>query len=61
MTGIKRPELPPADGSCAMCGETLVPAQSRSVETQDYMLYFCGLDCYEKWRREREDPSPDDR
>lgn len=55
MSYPNRPELPgdPPDSHCAACGENLVPAQSQSVEVQDYVLYFCGLDCYQKWRHER--------
>lgn len=49
-----RPELP-SEGACAVCGRHIVPAQAKSVETQDYMLFFCGLDCYQKWRNQRDE------
>lgn len=57
MSDPKRPELPgqaPAQNSCALCGEAVVPAEARSVEVQDYMLYFCGPDCYQQWRDQRQ-------
>jgi hypothetical protein len=25
------------------------------AEARDYVAYFCGLECYDKWRREREE------
>lgn len=56
-----RPELPdnpPSNSRCAACGEQLVPGQSKSVEVQDYVLYFCGLDCYHRWRHEHGDSNP---
>lgn len=56
-----RPELPdaPAQAQCAVCGAHIVPGQAKSAETQDYMLYFCGLDCYQKWRKEQDESAED--
>ena len=61
MTEGMRPELPdaPAQAQCAVCGADIVPGQAKSVETQDYMLYFCGLDCYQKWRKEHDESTED--
>ena len=56
-----RPKLPdtPAAAHCAVCGADIVPGQAKSAETQDYMLYFCGLDCYQKWRSEQDQTTDD--
>lgn len=48
------PDTPPPGTRCSVCGEDIVPAEARSVELQDYMLYFCGLDCFQKWRDEQQ-------
>jgi hypothetical protein len=24
------------------------------AEATDYVVYFCGFDCYDRWRRQRE-------
>ena len=45
---------PPNDGAAALvsCEECLkqVPKDgAQSAEAADYVAYFCGLDCYQKW------------
>ena len=38
-------------GACRLCG-LLVPFDEAVVpETVDYLMFFCGLACYEQWRR----------
>ncbi len=53
MSENMRPKLP-SKGNCAGCGKDIVPSESKSAETQDYMLYFCGLECYEQWHNNRD-------
>ena len=40
---------------CAVCLREIPADQAKSVETHDYVSHFCGLDCYEKWRRQQEE------
>jgi hypothetical protein len=34
---------------CAVCQKEIPKSVALSSEDQDYVLYFCGLDCYENW------------
>ena len=34
---------------CAVCLREIPKSAACSAEDQDYVLYFCGLDCYEDW------------
>lgn len=41
--------------SCSVCGREVPPSEAQSVEGEDYMLHFCGLDCFNQWQK-RESP-----
>ena len=36
--------------SCEVCLEQIPPSEAKMEEASDYVLYFCGLDCYKVWR-----------
>jgi len=36
--------------SCEVCLKEVPIAEAKSVEASDYFAYFCGLECYEKWK-----------
>jgi hypothetical protein len=36
--------------TCNICHREVPRAESLSAEGQDYLWFFCGLDCYEQWR-----------
>jgi hypothetical protein len=38
---------------CAVCQKEIPKSVALSAEDQDYVLYFCGLDCYESWSEDR--------
>lgn len=45
--------------SCAVCLKLIPRSEAESAEARDYVAYFCGLDCYEKWSSERrQEPAP---
>lgn len=46
-----RPELPPKV-NCSTCGKEVPRAEAKSAEAQDYMMYFCGMDCFRHWQKE---------
>jgi hypothetical protein len=49
----------PARVSCEVCLKLIPKSEASSAEARDYVAYFCGLDCYDKWRRERpQQPEP---
>jgi hypothetical protein len=37
--------------SCEVCLREVPFDQSSVVEVEDYVMYFCGLECYQAWRR----------
>jgi len=37
---------------CEICLKEIPQSEAKNVEANDYVAYFCGLDCYEKWREE---------
>ena len=36
--------------ACEICLKEVPESEAKVDEAIDYVLYFCGLDCYEKWR-----------
>lgn len=39
---------------CEVCLKEIPPSEAKIEEASDYALYFCGLDCYDKWREKNE-------
>jgi len=37
--------------TCEICLKELPRSEARVDEVDDYVAYFCGLDCYEKWQQ----------
>ena len=35
---------------CNVCEYEVPLSEAVVPEATDYMVYFCGLDCYERWR-----------
>ena len=35
---------------CNVCMKEVPISEARVEEAADYVAYFCGLDCYEKWK-----------
>lgn len=38
--------------SCEVCLKEVPIAEAMIPEATDYFVYFCGLQCYEKWKRQ---------
>ena len=36
--------------ACDVCLREIPASEARSEEASDYVLYFCGLECYGTWR-----------
>jgi len=36
---------------CELCLKEIPRSEAKSAEATDYVLYFCGLDCFEKWEK----------
>lgn len=39
---------------CVTCLKEIPKSGAKSVETSDYVHYFCGLECYEKWQQKKQ-------
>jgi hypothetical protein len=39
-------------GPCAVCEHEVLLSEAVVREASDYMAYFCGLECYERWRKQ---------
>ena len=38
---------------CEICLKEVPKSEAAMAEARDYVAYFCGLDCYEKWMNQR--------
>lgn len=38
--------------SCEICLQNVPLSESQSEEASDYVAYFCGLNCYDKWKHQ---------
>jgi hypothetical protein len=39
--------------ACEVCLKELPKSEATVSEVTDYVVYFCGLDCHEKWKSQR--------
>jgi hypothetical protein len=37
---------------CNVCLKEIPVSEARSVEVVDYVMHFCGIDCYSKWKEQ---------
>lgn len=45
----------PTEGTmveCDICLKEIPASEARNSEATDYVRHFCGLECYEKWRKQ---------
>jgi hypothetical protein len=49
-------EVPGFEGrvGCEYCKRHIPRSEAFQPEGEEYVAYFCGLDCYEAWRKEAE-------
>lgn len=41
---------------CDICMKEVPQSEAKSEEARDYVMHFCGLDCYSKWEVKKEKP-----
>ncbi|SEO47713.1 DUF3330 domain-containing protein [Nitrosovibrio sp. Nv6] len=39
---------------CKVCLKEIPLSEAMNEEAVDYVLYFCGLECYAKWEKQEE-------
>lgn len=42
--------------ACEICLKELPKSEALVPEATDYVVYFCGLDCHERWKNQRAKP-----
>ncbi len=49
MTEVK---IPPQDEkvACEICLKEIPISEAKSAEATDYLIHFCGAECYAKWK-----------
>ncbi len=40
---------------CEVCLKEIPASEAKVDEATDYVVYFCGLDCYAKWKDKGEE------
>jgi len=43
--------------ACEICLKEVPKSEAVVPEATDYVVAFCGLDCYEKWKNQRRQPN----
>jgi len=44
--------------TCEVCMKEVPKSVATVPEGTDYVVYFCGLDCHEKWKNQHAKPAP---
>ena len=39
--------------TCEVCLKEIPESEAKIPEAEDYILFFCGIDCYDEWRRRK--------
>ena len=39
---------------CEVCEKEIPVSEAIVSEAEDYVLYFCGVECFERWRKKAE-------
>ncbi|KFI22749.1 DUF3330 domain-containing protein [Nitrosococcus oceani] len=40
--------------NCDVCLKEIPRSEANSAEAEEYVHWFCGLECYEQWRNDKE-------
>lgn len=40
--------------SCEVCLKAVPLSESQIAEAEEYVAYFCGLECYDKWKKQKD-------
>ncbi len=49
----------PEKVSCEVCFKEIPISEAASVKATDYILYYCGLECYDRWKKQQEQSKPE--
>lgn len=49
MPGPDRPQMPEQQIACSVCRKEIPLSAAFTPQGEDYIEYFCGLECYEQF------------
>ncbi len=51
----------PKDGlvACEVCLKEIPASGAKSEETSGYVAHFCGLECYDTWKEQKQEQKDD--
>ncbi len=52
------PSLTPERVACSVCHKEIPLSSALTPQVEDYVVYFCGLECYEEFAAERNSSAP---
>lgn len=44
----------PEQVACEVCMKEIPSSLAETMEADDYVHHFCGIDCYQKWQEKKE-------
>ncbi len=53
--------IEPEKVTCGVCFKEIPISEASSVKATDYILYYCGLDCYDQWKKQQSKPESEKR
>ncbi len=48
----------PGQLACDICMTEIPSSECGIPEAQEYVMFFCGLECYQRWVTQRQNESP---
>ncbi len=57
LVSTKAPMAKLAHVACNVCMKEVPLSAAFDMEVEDYVVHFCGPDCYQKWHQQ-ENPTP---
>ncbi len=51
-------ETEPEPISCEVCMKEIPASEAQSAEAEDYVAFFCGLECFEQWEKAAKSMQP---
>lgn len=47
-----RADVPDVRIPCEICRKEIHISEALVAEAEDYVLYFCGIECFDQWRKQ---------
>ena len=45
---------------CEVCLKEVPKSEAKTAEAQEYVMHFCGLDCYDEWQKQNDSQVKED-